>query len=44
MTTLTAGFLAYPFDTVRKRLQVDTDLPKDQRRYTGMIDCFRKMV
>jgi len=39
-----SGIIAYPFDTMQRRLQIDASKPKDQQLYTGMGDCFRKIV
>ncbi|RHX97761.1 hypothetical protein DYB25_012276 [Aphanomyces astaci] len=34
-----AQLVSYPFDSVKKRLQVDTT-----KRYTGMLDCVKQVV
>ncbi|KDO21966.1 hypothetical protein SPRG_12832 [Saprolegnia parasitica CBS 223.65] len=36
-----AQTISYPFDSVKKRLQVQE---LGQKRYNGMLDCFRKVV
>lgn len=41
-TTATARMIAYPFDTMRLRLQMDG--AKTQKYYTGAVDCFRKTL
>ena len=43
-TAITAGYASYPFDTVRRRLQMQSELPKDQWLYKGTADCFAKVV
>merc|ERR1712086_316087 len=35
-----SGIIAYPFDTMQRRLQIDASKPKDQQLYTSMGDCF----
>lgn len=41
---ITAGYASYPFDTVRRRLQMQAEKPKDQWLYKGTVDCFSKIV
>ena len=36
---LLAGYTAYPFDTIRRRLQMQSELPKEQWIYKGTVDC-----
>lgn len=43
-TAITAGYASYPFDTVRRRLQMQSELPKDQWLYKGSLDCLRKVA
>jgi len=43
-TAILAGFISYPFDTVRRRLQMQSDKPKDQWLYKGTVDCAVKIV
>jgi solute carrier family 25 (adenine nucleotide translocator) protein 4/5/6/31 len=43
-TAITAGYASYPFDTVRRRLQMQSELPKDQWLYKGTVDCFVKVA
>jgi len=43
-TAITAGYASYPFDTVRRRLQMQSELPKDQWLYKGTTDCFFKVM
>jgi len=39
-----AGFISYPFDTVRRRLQMQSEKPKSEWMYTGTLDCAVKIV
>ncbi|KAI9360856.1 ATP/ADP translocator [Zopfochytrium polystomum] len=34
----------YPFDTVRRRMMLESEKPKAERTYKGSIDCFRKVL
>jgi len=43
-TAITAGYASYPFDTIRRRLQMQSELPKDQWTYKGTADCFAKIL
>jgi solute carrier family 25 (adenine nucleotide translocator) protein 4/5/6/31 len=44
----TAGIVArpfnYPFDTVRRRLQMESEKPLEQRLYKGTLDCAKVIV
>ena len=39
-----AAYISYPFDTIRRRLQMQSEQPKEQRIYAGTIDCFSKII
>jgi len=39
-----SGLVAYPFDTVRRRLQMESDRPPADRLYSGTIDCGIKIL
>jgi len=39
-----SGIVAYPFDTMQRRLQIEAGKPKEQQIYTGMADCFSKIL
>merc|ERR1712167_429247 len=39
-----SGLVAYPFDTVRRRLQMESDRPIEKRMYKGTIDCGVKVL
>jgi solute carrier family 25 (adenine nucleotide translocator) protein 4/5/6/31 len=41
---LTAGYVSYPFDTVRRRLQMQSDKPKTEWMYANTTDCFKKIA
>ena len=44
ITAITAGYASYPFDTVRRRLQMQSEKPKSEWIYKGTMDCFGKVV
>jgi len=39
-----SGIAAYPFDTLQRRLQIEASKPKADQIYTGMADCFQKIL
>ncbi|KAJ2778595.1 ADP/ATP carrier protein [Coemansia javaensis] len=41
VVTVVAGLISYPFDTVRRRLMMQSG--RAEKLYTGPIDCFRKL-
>jgi len=41
---IVAGFASYPFDTVRRRLQMQSEKPKEEWLYKGSMDCFTKIM
>jgi len=43
-TAITAGYASYPFDTVRRRLQMQSEKPKEEWLYKGTMDCFGKIA
>lgn len=43
-TAITAGYASYPFDTVRRRLQMQSEKPKADWQYQGALDCLRKII
>jgi len=43
-TAITAGYASYPFDTVRRRLQMQSEKPKAQWMYSGTMDCCAKII
>jgi len=36
--------ISYPFDTVRRRLQMQAELPKEKHIYQGTVDCLKKIA
>jgi len=43
-TAITAGYASYPFDTIRRRLQMQSEKPKSEWLYKGTMDCFWKIL
>ena len=43
-TAIAAGFISYPFDTVRRRLQMQSEKPQEEWVYKGTMDCFGKIA
>jgi solute carrier family 25 (adenine nucleotide translocator) protein 4/5/6/31 len=43
-TAITAGYASYPFDTIRRRLQMQSEKPKSEWYYSGTMDCFYKIL
>jgi solute carrier family 25 (adenine nucleotide translocator) protein 4/5/6/31 len=41
---LCAAFASYPFDTVRRRLQMQSEKPQEEWVYKGTMDCFGKIA
>jgi solute carrier family 25 (adenine nucleotide translocator) protein 4/5/6/31 len=41
---ISAGYASYPFDTVRRRLQMQSEKPKEEWLYKGTGDCFGKIM
>lgn len=44
VTAIAAGYASYPFDTVRRRLQMQSEKPKEQWAYKNTMDCFGKIL
>jgi solute carrier family 25 (adenine nucleotide translocator) protein 4/5/6/31 len=42
-SVIMSGFVTYPFDTVRRRLQMESEKPVDTRIYKGAVHCFKKI-
>lgn len=40
-TAITAGYASYPFDTVRRRMQMQSEKPKEKWQYKSGLDCFK---
>merc|ERR1711918_233693 len=43
-TAIIAGYASYPFDTIRRRLQMQSEKPKEEWLYKGTLDCLRKIM
>merc|ERR1712084_3309 len=44
-TAIIAGAgISYPFDTVRRRLQMQAELPKEKHIHNGTMDCLKKIA
>lgn len=43
-SVIMSGFVTYPFDTVRRRLQMQSEKPLDQRMYKGAVHCAQKIL
>jgi len=43
-TAIAAGYASYPFDTIRRRLQMQSEKPRDQWTYKGTMHCFTKIM
>jgi len=41
---LCAAYASYPFDTVRRRLQMQAEKPQEEWVYKGTADCFAKIA
>merc|ERR1711912_136175 len=41
---LSAAYASYPFDTVRRRLQMQSEKPPAEWVYKGTMDCFAKIA
>jgi len=44
LTAITAGYASYPFDTIRRRLQMQSEKPKEEWLYKGTADCLAKIM
>jgi len=42
-TAIAAGYASYPMDTVRRRLQMQSEKPQAEWLYKGTMDCFAKV-
>jgi len=43
-SAIAAGYVSYPLDTVRRRLQMQSEKPEAEWVYKGTMDCFRKIM
>lgn len=44
VSAISAGYASYPFDTVRRRLQMQSEKPKEEWVYKSTSDCFAKIM
>jgi solute carrier family 25 (adenine nucleotide translocator) protein 4/5/6/31 len=44
VVTTISGIVSYPFDTVRRRMMMQSGLPADQRQYSSTLDCWGKIA
>ncbi len=44
VSAISAGYASYPFDTVRRRLQMQSEKPESEWVYKGTADCFAKIM
>merc|ERR1711871_421003 len=42
-TAILAGYASYPFDTIRRRLQMQSEKPQSEWVNKGTVDCFNKI-
>lgn len=42
--TSSAGLISYPFDTVRRRMMMDSGRPADQKMYSSTLNCFQTIL
>jgi len=43
-SVIMSGFVTYPFDTVRRRLQMESEKKVEDRMYKGALNCFSKIA
>ena len=43
-SAIAAGYASYPLDTVRRRLQMQSEKPRADWVYAGTMDCFAKII
>jgi len=43
-SVIMSGFVTYPFDTVRRRLQMESEKTMENRMYKGAAHCFQKVL
>ena len=43
-SVIMSGYVTYPFDTVRRRLQMQAEKPINERLYNGAFHCLKKIV
>jgi solute carrier family 25 (adenine nucleotide translocator) protein 4/5/6/31 len=43
-SVIASGFATYPFDTVRRRLQMESEKKAEDKLYKGALHCFQKIA
>ena len=43
-SAISAGYASYPMDTVRRRLQMQSEKPQAEWVYQNTMDCFGKII
>jgi solute carrier family 25 (adenine nucleotide translocator) protein 4/5/6/31 len=43
-SVIMSGFVTYPFDTVRRRLQMESEKKMEERIYKGAVHCAQKII
>merc|ERR1712048_553874 len=43
-SVIMSGFVTYPFDTVRRRLQMESEVPLEKRLYKGSLHCAQRIL
>jgi solute carrier family 25 (mitochondrial adenine nucleotide translocator), member 4/5/6/31 len=43
-TAILAGYASYPFDTIHRRFQMESEKPKERKLYKGILDCAKKII
>lgn len=44
VVTTVSGIISYPFDTVRRRMMMQSGRAKEDRQYKNTLDCWRKIA
>ncbi|KAJ3209591.1 hypothetical protein HK099_008473, partial [Clydaea vesicula] len=44
LSVILSGFVTYPFDTIRRRLQMEAVKPSNEKLYRGALHCFSRIV
>ncbi|KAI8915563.1 mitochondrial carrier domain-containing protein [Gorgonomyces haynaldii] len=44
VSVIASSYVTYPFDTVRRRLQMQAEKPINERLYSGAADCLAKII
>lgn len=44
VVTTMSGIISYPFDTVRRRMMMQSGKKKEEMQYRNTLDCWRKIL